>query len=241
MAAKKGRHKFTKMSAFELPLANFHPTNVTGNGKIRFGTIDSAQRRKVLEGPFSMSRQRIVLIVTVLAIAGPAAMYRISPKPLISTAYAKEKVDTAAAQAPRAAPDFELKDINGVTHKLSDYKGKVVVLNFWATWCPPCKKEIPDFIELQKQYEAQGVQFIGIAMDDEGLDKVKPWVTSHSIQYPILIPDLPDKKVATSFGEMSSIPVTYFIDRKGMIRQTFIGMRTRPIFEGELKPLVAEK
>lgn len=188
-----------------------------------------------------MSRQRFIPVFAILAVASLATLYRFSPKPLVSSAYASEKADTSAAQAARPAPDFELKDINGVTHKLSDYKGKVVVLNFWATWCPPCKKEIPDFIELQKQYEAQGVQFLGIAMDDEGLDKVKPWVTSHNVTYPVLIPDLPERKVASSYGEMSSIPVTYFIDRKGMIRQTFIGMRTRPIFEGELKPLVSEK
>ena len=185
-----------------------------------------------------MSRQRFILVFGIAALAAVAVWQRLVPH--VPVAYAHSKVDTAM-QAPRQAPDFELKDINGVTHKLSDYKGKVVVLNFWATWCPPCKKEIPDFIELQKQYEAQGVQFIGIAMDDEGLDKVKPWVASHNVQYPILIPDLPDKKVASNFGEMSSIPVTYFIDRKGMIRQTYIGMRTRPVFEKDLLPLVGEK
>jgi peroxiredoxin len=188
-----------------------------------------------------MSRQRFILVFAILGLAGLAAMYRISPNPFVNTSYASQKADTSAAQAPRPAPDFELKDINGVTHKLSDYKGKVVVLNFWATWCPPCKKEIPDFIEMQKAYEAQGVQFIGIAMDDEGLDKVKPWVASHNVTYPILIPDLPERKVASNYGEMSSIPVTYFIDRKGMIRETFIGMRTRPIFEKELTPLIGEK
>jgi peroxiredoxin len=185
---------------------------------------------------------RSILVAGMLGVATLVATYQLSGSTsLIATAQAAPLTPVAAdsaAQAPRNAPDFELKDIEGKVHHLSDYKGKVVILNFWATWCPPCKKEIPDFIELQKQYGEQGVQFLGIAMDDEGLDKVKPWVASHNLSYPIL---LPDGKVASSYGEMSSIPVTYFIDRKGMIRNTFIGMRTRPIFEAELKTLMGEK
>jgi peroxiredoxin len=182
-----------------------------------------------------MSRQRFILVIAIVGLVTVAAWQRLIPH--VPAAYASMRVDTAA-QAPKAAPDFELKDVDGKVHHLSEYKGKVVVLNFWATWCPPCRKEIPDFIEMSKQYEAQGVQFIGVAMDDEGLDKVKPWVASHNIPYPIF---LSDGKVGPAYGEMSSIPVTYFIDRKGMIRQTYIGMRTRPIFEKDLLPLLSEK
>lgn len=183
----------------------------------------------------TMSSQRSIFVALVLGVAALAGFYSATGSTVLQ---AKPVHVDSAAQAPRVAPDFELKDLDGKVHHLSDYKGKVVILNFWATWCPPCKKEIPDFIEMQKQYEAQGVQFLGIAMDDEGLDKVKPWVASHNLSYPIL---LPDGKVAASYGEMSSIPVTYFIDRKGMIRQTFVGMRTRPIFEKDLTPLISEK
>ncbi|MDP4198825.1 MAG: TlpA disulfide reductase family protein [Bacteroidota bacterium] len=192
-----------------------------------------------------------VPIVVGLALAASFAVYKLSSSQDLlpdsaraatrdaATRDAAETMDTAA-QAPRPAPDFELKDLDGNVHHLSDYRGKVVVLNFWATWCPPCRKEIPDFIELQKQLAPQGVQFLGIALDDEGLPKVKPWVASHGFSYPILLPDAAGKVVA-SYGEMSSIPVTYFIDRKGVIRSTFIGMRQRPVIEKELAPLVAEK
>ena len=183
-----------------------------------------------------MSANRIFRSVVALAIAGLVTVVTYNCTTHAST-LTSTLADTAA-QAPRPAPDFELKDIEGKVHHLSDYKGKVVVLNFWATWCPPCKKEIPDFIEMQKQYDSQGLQFLGIAMDDEGLDKVKPWVASHNVNYPVM---LKEDKVVASYGEMSSIPVTYIIDRKGIIRQSITGMRTRAIFEKELMPLLGEK
>ena len=137
----------------------------------------------------------------------------------------------------KPAPSLELKDINGKTVRLSDYKGKVVVLNFWATWCPPCRKEIPDFIELQKQYGAQGVQFIGVALDEEGLAKVKPYTEKNPFNYPILIGDA---KGVARYGEMNAIPVTYVIDRKGVIRQNYVGMRQKSALEGMITPLISE-
>jgi len=146
--------------------------------------------------------------------------------------------DNPVITETKPAPDFELKGIDGKTYKLSDFRGKVVVLNFWATWCPPCRKEIPEYNELQAEYAAQGVQFIGIAVDEEGLDKVKPWVEKNTVGYPILIPDA---KVVSSYGDLSAIPVTFFIDRKGMIRSSFVGMRQKPAVVDLIKPLVAEK
>ncbi len=152
-------------------------------------------------------------------------------------AVAADPTDDPATQV-RPAPDFELKDLQGNTVHLSDFKGKVVVLNFWATWCPPCRKEIPDFSELQKTLGGEGLQFIGIALDDEGAAKVKPWLEKNPVAYPIL---LPDTKVVASYGDMTSIPVTFVIDRKGMIRQNYTGLRQRAVLEGMLKPLLAEK
>jgi peroxiredoxin len=185
----------------------------------------------------SRNSKLFVPILTGLAIIGAIALYQVSG----SNGMAPEAARAAASsalQAGKPAPDFALMDVDGTLHHLSDYKGKVVMLNFWATWCPPCRKEIPEFAELQKEFGAQGIQFIGIALDDEGAAKVKPWLALHPVGYPIL---LPDQKVTASYGEMASIPVTFVIDRSGIIRTSFTGWRADTIVEGMFKPLLAEK
>lgn len=134
------------------------------------------------------------------------------------------------------APGFNLVDLDGNAIDLNAYKGKVVVLNFWATWCPPCRKEIPDFNALQQQYGDKGLQFIGVALDEE--EKVKKWATANTIAYPTVIADDNIKK---AYGEMSAIPVTILIDRQGNIRTKYIGMRQKAIVESMIAPLLAER
>jgi cytochrome c biogenesis protein CcmG/thiol:disulfide interchange protein DsbE len=194
-------------------------------------------KSKLFQAP---SKGAWALIAVGLLAVGVAAACQLSHSPAFgpdSARAATGSIDTAQFQ-PHPAPDFVLKDLSGKEVKLSDYLGKVVVLNFWATWCPPCRKEIPDFIELQKQYGTEGLQFIGIALDDEGAAKVKPWLTKNPITYPIL---LPDGKVVATYGDMTSIPVTFVIDRKGVVQSTYTGQRPRAYLEGLLKPLLAEK
>jgi peroxiredoxin len=143
----------------------------------------------------------------------------------------------ASTQASTPAPDFELKDLDGNSHKLSDYRGKVVVLNFWATWCPPCRAEIPSFIEEQKSL-GPNVQFLGIALDDDGAAKVKPWAASHGINYPIL---LTNESVTHDYGDVNSIPATFYIDKQGRIRHAAIGAQEKSTLEENIKPLLAER
>lgn len=173
-----------------------------------------------------------VPILALLAIVGIIALYETAQSSSMDSA------SSAALQNGQPAPDFALKDMDGTVHHLSDYRGKVVMLNFWATWCPPCRKELPEYATFQTQYGSQGLQFLGIALDDEGLAKVKPWIAAHPVPYPIM---LPDDKVAAAYGEMASIPVTFIIDRKGILRSSFVGIRQEDVVEGMFKPLLAEQ
>ncbi len=127
-----------------------------------------------------------------------------------------------------AAPEFSLKDIAGETKSLESYKGKVVMLNFWATWCGPCKREIPDFIELQEAYRDKGFEIVGISLDEPGKEEeVRSFVDEQGINYDILFGD---SGVATAYGGVRSIPTTFIIDREGNIVDTKMGLQPKDVW-----------
>lgn len=143
---------------------------------------------------------------------------------------------SAAQEATlKKAPDFSLQDVNGKTVRLSDYSGKVIILNFFATWCPPCREEIPDFIELVNTTDKERFVIIGISVEKGDEGTVRKFVAAKKVNYPVLVDD---GLVSKTYGSISSIPTTFIIDRNGNITEKIIGSRTKADFEGRIKPLL---
>jgi cytochrome c biogenesis protein CcmG/thiol:disulfide interchange protein DsbE len=138
----------------------------------------------------------------------------------------------------KGAPDFELKDSDGKTVKLSDYRGKVVLLNFWATWCGPCKIEIPWFIDFEKRYKDQGFAVLGVAMDEEGWEAVKPYITEKKVNYRVL---LGNDEAAALFGGVDALPTTFLLDRDGKIAATHVGLVSKGDYDKGIQDLLARK
>jgi len=152
---------------------------------------------------------------------------------------AAEDAVADAKAAGKAAPlDFTLKDMNGVDVKLASFKGKPIVVNFWATWCGPCRAEIPSLVELNTQYSAEGkdVVILGISVDDP-IEKLKPYATQMKMNYPVLVGNGRDD-VQDAFGPLWGIPVTVFIDRDGRIAKKHSGIASKEQFEQEIKALL---
>ncbi len=147
---------------------------------------------------------------------------------------------TSQDQTPKKimAPDFTLKEINGKSLTLSDLRGKVVVLNIWATWCPPCRREIPDFIDLQKELGSKGLQIIGVSVDQQGMSVVKPFVKQHGMNYPVMVDN---GIVSQEYGPIKYVPTTFVIDREGYIQGYAPGMLTKDIIKPVLMKLLDKK
>jgi len=140
---------------------------------------------------------------------------------------------SSGAGGESAAPDWALSGLDGRTVKLSDFKGKVVVLNFWATWCPPCRREIPDLVALHNKYADQGVVVIGFSLDEGGVAGVQSFATKSGINYPLV---MGDQQTAQAYGGISSIPTTFIIGRDGKLAGNIKGGASLAGFEAAIKP-----
>ncbi|MCI0485228.1 MAG: TlpA family protein disulfide reductase [Blastocatellia bacterium] len=138
-------------------------------------------------------------------------------------------------RAKPSTPDFNLKDISGKEVKLSDFKGKVVVVNFWATWCGPCVAEIPSFVKLREQYHGRGLEIIGISLDRDSPERVARFAKKFNMNYPVV---MGTQEAVASFGSMDAIPTTFIIDRRGQVHSRHIGLMSFNEAENEILPLL---
>ncbi len=136
----------------------------------------------------------------------------------------------------KPAPNFELKDAEGKSLKLSDLRGKVVLLNFWATWCQPCAMEIPWFVEFEQQYKARGLEIVGVSMDEDGWTAVKPYIARHNINYRMV---LGNDSVSQLYGGVDSLPTTFLIDREGRLAgPPYVGLAGKNEYLHEIQNLL---
>lgn len=142
---------------------------------------------------------------------------------------------TVALGQKSKAPALSLKDIQGRKISLSKYKGKVVLLNFWATWCPPCRAEMPDLVKMQRQYRKQGLQVIGITYPPEQIKEVRQFIQQLRVNYPIA---LGTKETKTLFDQTETLPLTIIIDRRGNVVDRIEGILLPEEFEQKIKPLL---
>jgi len=154
-----------------------------------------------------------VLIVGIIVLA--AVIYKVSWR-----SPTHSKTDGASNLIHLAAPDLSLQDLNGQPLDLASYRGKVVLLDFWATWCTPCRGEIPHFVEFQNKYREQGLQVIGISMDD-GPKRVREFYHELKMNYPVA---LGNEKVAEAYGGILGLPVTFLIGRDGRVAAKYVGV-----------------
>ena len=166
------------------------------------------------------------LIIAVLASA-PAAVYLLSPaRPLASARDVKGR---------KAAADFVLEDAEGGHAKLSDYRGRVVLINFWATWCGPCNVEVPWFVQFEKAYRDRGFAVLGVSMDEDGWQVVKPYIVAQKINYRVA---LGNDQVAQLYGGIDSLPTTVLVDREGRVAASHIGLVTKDNYKAEILRLL---
>ncbi|MFZ0793096.1 MAG: redoxin domain-containing protein [Candidatus Korobacteraceae bacterium] len=172
--------------------------------------------------------RRIVLIIVVIAFA--VAVYEGAQH----HAHSKGAVP-GAVDSPAAA--FSLQDLDGKALSLANYRDKVVLLNFWATWCTPCRGEIPQFIDYQSKYGPQGLQLIGISMDDDA-KPVHDFYQQFKMNYPVAIGSA---SLAESYGGVLGLPVTFLIGRDGRIAAKYVGAAEMPVLQQKIESLLRSK
>ncbi len=142
----------------------------------------------------------------------------------------------AAPALPLPAPAWKLKGVDGTTVTSDQFKGKVVILDFWATWCPPCRTEIPGYVALQKKYAADGLVVVGISMDTDGTEPVRKFMKEFCINYTVV---MGNDDILGAFAPIEGYPTTFIIDRDGLIRSKKLGRKPAADFEKDVLAVLA--
>ena len=175
-----------------------------------------------------MRKSLLTVVAVVLAIGIWEASHR---------RFSSSRLSGPPAAIHAAAPNFLLQDLDGKPLDLANYRGKVVLLDFWATWCTPCRDEIPHFVELQEKYREQGFQVIGISMDDDP-KPVREFYREFKMNYPVA---LGSEKVAEAYGGVLGLPITFLIDRDGRVAAKYTGAVEMNVVEQEIRSLLQTK
>ena len=170
---------------------------------------------------------RLPAVLTLLALA--CVLQNCSPS------RRSAKADLKPTSQRKTAPEFALKDADGKVIRLSDYRGKVLLLDFWATWCGPCKIEIPWFIDLQRRNKHRGFEVLGVSMDDEGWEVVKPFVSEVGVNYRVV---MGTDSTAQIYGGVDALPTTFLIDREGKIAAVHVGLAGKKVIEDGVEQLL---
>ena len=158
-----------------------------------------------------------------------------APAPESTAAPLKEDIVLRADAERQPAPEFALKDANGATVRVADYKGKVLLLNFWATWCVPCKAEMPWFEEFERKYKDRGFAVLGASLDEDGWQVVKPYLDEHKLNYRII---LANPEMAQLYGVVDALPTTFVIDAQGRIAAIHTGLVSKATYATQIEQLL---
>jgi len=180
--------------------------------------------------PPSSSRNPMALVVVAVVIAG--MLYFGYHQARRSASAGGSGASFSGITISKPAPDFTLESISGQSIRLSDLRGKAVLLNFWATWCAPCKIEMPWFVELQNEYGSQGLQIVGVAMDDSSKEDIAKFARDMGVNYPVLIGK---EAVGEEYGGVPALPESFFIGRDGKIVDKIIGLKGKAEIEDSIK------
>ncbi len=213
----------------DVPVTGTPDATPTGGSTMRMIAIGATAIALLgISIPFMWSTAESEPVAAMVADVTPAASHQ-------SAAAASAETGACMANAKPANFDFSLKDLDGKNVALSSYKGKIVLLNFWATWCGPCKAEIPGFVELQDKYK-QDLVIVGFSVDDPA-DKAKAFAAEYKMNYPILLGE-GREDVQDAYGPIWGIPASFLISKDGKVCRKHLGIAPKAVFEKEIVALM---